>query len=620
MKTQTARGLTRGVLAAGQHLRYETRVRAAKWMGVAAGLGAALCLLLANCRGDERPACSGTDCSAEAISFGGAAGETNDGTESDAGGGGDGTGGANERDTTSAGFEEASAGNGGPVSSSGEAGAPADSDECSSHAECMDEHGGNPFICKAGRCLALTKGDECPLVLGAGEGFENLRNPRVQVFGMYSTVNQSVPRMTISTLNYELAIEEVNRQLAQSSLEQGPFVAVVCRGNFPNLDVSLPYLFDELELPAVVTGLMLGDMFTTLEAEAGPDGPFLLSPLTSDPALLAYGSDAHAWYLLGPMTEIAPAYVPLLRRTEAFVRRRLEAAGDAGEQPLRVAMVEARQPDLLSIADTVYRNAEFNGTSFDDNERAGQLLRIRTDSAAVSSDPDLGDAASRILEFAPHIVLAISSSEFTSMLQDLETDWSQQVPDQIRPFVLLSPLNYGTRGPNTIPDFELDQRLLGVNFAGAQDTRLYDAYLARLLATYDVPFSLVGSENFYDAAYYMMYSIIAAGGVQSASGADIAAGMQRLVTGTETYDVGPEDVEDVVQALTENHARRLALQGTLGPPDFDVATGTRRTKTSIYCMSPRDQAGTSWDYQPDILRYDPESDTLVGEQTCIAGF
>ena len=114
--------------------------------------------------------------------------------------------------------------------------------------------------------------------------------------------------------------------------------------------------------------------------------------------------------------------------------------------------------------------------------------------------------------------------------------------------------------------------------------------------------------------------IIAAGGVQSASGADIAAGMQRLVTGTETYGVGPEDVKDVVQALTENHGRRLALQGTWGAPDFDVATGTRQTRTSIYCMSPRDQDGTSWDYEPDILRYDPESDTLVGEQTCIAGF
>jgi hypothetical protein len=76
----------------------------------------------------------------------------------------------------------------------------------------------------------------------------------------------------------------------------------------------------------------------------------------------------------------------------------------------------------------------------------------------------------------------------------------------------------------------------------------------------------------------------------------------------------------VLDVLADDDEPALALHGTLGPPDFDVETGTREAQASVYCVGPHDEYPELMVYKYDVLRYRAESDTLEGEFSCFDGF
>jgi hypothetical protein len=197
----------------------------------------------------------------------------------------------------------------------------------------------------------------------------------------------------------------------------------------------------------------------------------------------------------------------------------------------------------------------------------------------------------------------------------IEAAWPSGVT---RPFYLLSPLNYND---SALADLALDdsalvRRMLGINWASAPDTTIYDSYVGRWQFAYPEERDRLGYENFYDAAYYLLYAAAAAG-QNLQSGANIAQGMNRLLSGP-AYAVGPDRMGQAMGILSVPSAT-IQLNGTLGPPAFNL-DGTRDSPGSVWCID------SSQTFHADVLRYAPGSDpttaTLTGmvPSGCISGF
>src|SRR5690606_28596591 len=184
-----------------------------------------------------------------------------------------------------------------------------------------------------------------------------------------------------------------------------------------------------------------------------------------------------------------------------------------------------------------------------------------------------------------------------------------------KPFYILSPINYNDDFLVSLVSSTpgLSTRLAGINGAAAEDDSVYRTYTLAWDAAYPERAGTRGYENFYDAAYYLIYAAAAAGN-QLNSGADFSRGMGRLLSGLQK-NVGADDIPTALQALA---AGTIQLNGTLGPPDFDARNGTRESVGSVWCI---DSTGT---FQADVLRYVPDADaaraSLNGTFPCIQDF
>jgi hypothetical protein len=505
----------------------------------------------------------------------------------------------------------ASGGQNGSGGGGGEGGAPA---ECTSNEQCFDKSLGSPALCRAGKCVELLKGVDCPLVIGAGADNENLLEADPIVIGAYSLVNPISPRQSVPTLNYELAIQEFNeRTLGGLPGGEGgklrPIVAVVCAGtDSPDLEASATHLIDSLHVPAVLASIYSQDLLKTFLAHGKPNGVFFVSPLSSDSTLETANDDGLLWQMLGSASDVAPILEPLSSKVEKHVRA---THGLDEAESVRVALIEAKDPFLSDLADFAYESVQWNGKSAKANESAGQFLRIRVDSANVVEKPDVSDAFAALSEFKPHIVLALASGEVVGLLTTLEANWPVASPP---PFYVFSPDLFGRKDLTQFVETFAAGRSLGFNYAAAEDTRIYDSYFSRLTSEYSVDFPLEGGENFYDATYFLLYSLAAAHQSGELTGRRAAQGMRRLITGTKSFDVGPKEVGSVLNYLSQGEEATFSLMGTMGPPDFHVDTGARRMDPSIYCVDP---GGV---YIQNAALYDRDSNSLVGTPSCVEGF
>ena len=170
----------------------------------------------------------------------------------------------------------------------------------------------------------------------------------------------------------------------------------------------------------------------------------------------------------------------------------------------------------------------------------------------------------------------------------------------------------------------LFNRIVGVTYASAPDTKLLGAYEDRLIAAsgdLEDPSVVLGSESVYDSAYLLIYAAAAAGEVPSLRGKDVARGMQRLVSGA-AYNIGPATISSILTAL--DNGEDIGLRLTLGEPDWNVARGTRNGIGSVYCLNDAGSAlEATFPLGPnrDVLRYDPTSNLLEDKPlSCISNF
>jgi hypothetical protein len=504
--------------------------------------------------------------------------------------------------------------------------------ECTTNGECIDSNFGQPFVCSAGKCVGLVT-KECPLVVGA----QNLRVPQPIIFGAYALARDSVSRSSV-VRNLELVVEEFTREV--TGLRGGPngtrraLSFVVCNSSFPGtapgtIDPFLPsleHLVDELAVPGIVAALQPRDLQEIFSQKLDAAGTFVISPYDQDSELASLIDSGRLWHMLGATSDLAPAFGPLLKRTETFLRlhESLLKLSEPGAK-LRVALVTANVAQETDVRDAMAdlpELADFETQSF------------QVESALVTPKPDNSDVSAQLFAYRPHIIVALAGSEFIeSVLPALETGnvWFEKAAMQQRPMYVLG----STMGPQAWSSYSgrqgdpggfktLLDRIVGVTYASAEDPRLLDLYEGRLLDENDDlidPSVLLGSESVYDAGYLLVYAAAAAGQVPALTGKDIAAGMRRLVGGSG-YDVGPSAISKVLTAL--DNGDDIGLKLTLGAPDWNVARGTRNGVGSVYCLNNGAfsfEATFPLGPHLDALRYDPETNQLEDTPLpCIPNF
>lgn len=486
---------------------------------------------------------------------------------------------------------------------------------CTSTEQCVADNLDEPYICPepGAECVAL-KTPECPLVFG------DFNDNDALVVGAFLNLPASAPLSQMSALNVKLAIEEFNGSMG--GLPGGPLgklrplVMVACRNDADLMTSAAEHLIGEVGVPAILAHLPSAEMKDLFVDHALPSGTFVINPGFADNSLTSLSTQGLFWHVIGDIRDVAPTYVPLLQRVEAYLRPGL--TGD-----LRVAMVVAERYAEESIANTMVGDLVFNGKSVSENGDNFFSAGV----TALADDPtaDYSTVNAALLDFAPSVIIAITRDEFASrILPVVEQSWPNTTGAPPRPFYViptalsgnLDLLEFVSITSDGATSADKISRIVGVAPASAEDMTLYEQFLVRFRTEYPAFENAGGFENFYDAVYLLADAMYAAGSVPEITGADIARGMQRVVAESGvTIDIGPTHIADGFSALATGGTIRL--NGTMGPANFDPGVGARRGSGSVYCFLEQDDAVT---FAYDVLRYDAETGELVGELPCFEGF
>jgi hypothetical protein len=578
---------------------------------------------------------------------GGESGDGAGGTGGDVGGTGGTTGGSSGKGGT--------AGKGGSAGTGGNGGTGA-VPECSTNADCIDAHRGDPWMCRDGSCVSLLT-EDCPVLLPYEDGTDYLKQSESPILlGGITYLKPNEDYGTTSVVNWDLAFSEFNEATLGGIDGERPLLLVVCNDISENVIANFDHLALNLKVPGMLTtlapDLLLSAYNHTSDEEyvdAGGKSVFLLSNMSADLRLAELIDRGLMWHMLGSPRVLAATTASLVQRIEPYVQTRRQENYDLTnvDDPTaarRLTLVTADDPTLMDISsvltagdvDYPESNLMVNGAS-----ALGQpeFRRVEIESSRRHAMPDFQAAIDDIRGYPPHIVVALGSEELGNVIFAVESQWGNDAVTEghMRPFYVVSHVVLGSvafqealsnlpMGSDSIWD-----RLVGVSFAMAHDERselLYASYLSRLLGHYgtgDLQSALPGTENFYDAAYGLMYAYVGA----AANGSDVTATALRSAfqdrvfsdePGAESISIGPTYIPDAVQALS-SLTNAIALWGTMGAPDFDRASGTRVTNSSAWCVEVVDSTPY---YVTDGLLYNPAAqefyDPEGGRGSCLAQY
>jgi hypothetical protein len=566
---------------------------------------------------------AGTDATGGTSQTGGSSGTGGDaGMTSETGG----TGGTSGAGGT--GGKGGSSGKGGTAGTEAGSGGGPDEPECETHAECLDSYDDsetNPRACIDGGCVPLLT-EDCPFLLpllNDDGDWTILRGSNTIILGAYAPFNG----VALGTMgrNYNLALRELQDKAGgvfAGSANRRKVAMVVCNSLYDGQDKLLEasqHLVDDLQVPAMVSALLLQDQRYVWENVVRGKNVFMMNATYSDQQLIDEPDDGLIWHMLSGADTLSVSYQPLLDMTVQHLR----ALGALGEtENLKVVHIAAQdEPFLQDTANFITENLQINGQSVGSNLDAGLYHPIAVESDFVDPDGDSNEAAiAAVVANKPHVVIGTTVSElFERIIPAIESRWDEANAPQERPFYLVGALGYadsamapmiGADESMTAGQRPLYRRIIGINWPGALDTTVYDAYQVRYLERYGAMEH--GWENFYDATYYTLYALAAARA--TLNGEKVAAGILRVTDhGTDVPEVtvGPSNaMVTYVNRLSSDTTLNIELIGAMGPPNWDLY-GARNDPGSVWCVN------TIGLYQPDKFRFNPTDSSLQPNGTPI---
>ena len=547
--------------------------------------------------------------------------------------------------------------------------APPDAPGCTTYTDCTPTSTQHPEVAcdtNSGTCVQLTT-DECPFVLPEYNTWSTTLTQPPLFLGAFATLPSSF-KTDPSYLNYKLVINDFTNfggipagpPAAPGKTGQVMPVVVIC-DNSANIHTAIAHLQTDLHVPGIITNLDSVALKTAFLNDLYPGGTFTINAFSANSSIVppTLTTDGLLWHMLGQPGDSAPAYAAFFPRVESYVRglQNLGSpsadagseAGDGGDggdagaawTPLRVATVTGNATDTEDLAGAVMQVLQWNGQSKDANATAGLYLNVNIDSIltpgntvnSIAAGSGFSSAVNALLNFRPNVVVSFASEEFVRLLEVLETRWSNTTDagaPNPKPFYLIGPYNQistellsGFVGAGTAAPTEARRmRIAGIDVATTTDTTDYMNYVNHFLGVYPGQQADLGQENYYDAMYFLVYSVVAAGHVAPLGGANLAQSVQRLVAGTQ-YSMGPgSDMGNIVGALSAPQGK-ISLFGALGPPTFDLRTDARIGQGGVYCVARNTTSGAA-SYSYDVLRVtstpaDGGAGTLGGTFSCYPG-
>jgi hypothetical protein len=480
---------------------------------------------------------------------------------------------------------------------------PSDTNEdCKTHADCLNANSGNPAICRSGSCIPLLHG-ECTQVLNS----DALKaNDDVILMGAFAPLNSVLPGKDTVLMSYQLALDEIQANtkgaIGYSDYRERPFVFVACRSDgAQRLSDSFDHLTKTLKVPVVVTNQQATDLEEQVARLIGEEtNTMFLSPLSSDPALAAMKDRSRLWHMLGTPTDLTPGYSKLLQETMASL-----------SEPARVLVVVNDVRAMGEIADTIESTLTVNGLSVTDAAAAGTYRRVAIDSLALHPDgPNLSLLLPAAAEIKPNVVMMLAGPEVVDGgiggIERSRSGWGVDVPPQ---YVLSHHLVNNDELRKSLVQFTgIENRIYGINYAGANDRSLYYGYLSRLLAAYPDAYQ-EEYENFYDSAHYAMLAVIGAAreiATEDLTGDLAVKGFRRLIDKNgAAWSLRPDTLSTISSAILEADAEStIYLSGTLGAPDFS-STGARFSSAALWCLTSDGAGGLA--YRSGAVRYDVDT-------------
>jgi hypothetical protein len=343
-----------------------------------------------------------------------------------------------------------------------------------------------------------------------------------------------------------------------------------------------------------------------------------MNPYGADSNLTGLNTDGLLWHMLGQPSDLATAYAALFPRVEAYVRS-LHGL-DAGT-PMKVATITSNSILPLDLNAHVNPHLVWNGgpaTAMNSNYLNVELAASTLDGVATDTIP-LTNATGDLANFQPDVVLSYGSEEAVYLIEALEIKLGNS---PTRPFYVMGPYNADSSTLLTwIGNSNTKRtRFVGVNYANTENNTVLTDYHAYFAA--NNPGVSVEGDNYYDAAYFTIYSLVAAPRVSPLMGQNVGQGMPYLVyVNGKQYPIGPTPlIGDVLTALNSLGTTGIALVDTIGPPSFNNATGARMTPGDVYCINRNADGGpnTTPSFEYDVLRLSDAG--LEGTFPCYAGF
>jgi hypothetical protein len=544
-----------------------------------------------------------------------------------------------------------SAGSAGTAGVAGLAGA-AGKAQCASHAECVAENNDAPSICKNGRCLVLTDNALCPVIIPKKTYLSILKNEKADpiIVGGFSNITNSSSRYDVrSIVNWDLAFDEFNSN--SSSLgglppfgnnPRRPLLGLICQGYNVDVAPAMKHLTQEVQVTSILSTLSTGRLLAAWDftrdpgyVSAGWQPVFFMNAGGANRELATTTTGGLMWHMLGDSHVMAAVVAALVRQIEPYVNAQRAAnyastgVDDPASTPLKVTLIYSDYKEMVdlrnALTDGDLRHPEsqltFNGLPAIDSKNSDHFHQAEIGSAEnvqSGASPNVQPGVLELQTNPPHVIVAMATSEFPKIVvPSIENTWPTK---QIRPYYVMSYAIFNTiELQDVASQFSgksppLEMRVVGIADSQALDShskRLYDAYYSRLITAYDsgaLATSLSGTENYYDAAYYLLYAIAAAAANRPSVTADnILGGLTGKVISSvpiESVDVGPSYIGPTIANLNNLAlAYKFSLWGTMGAPNFDTTTGIRTSPTSAWCIQ-KSAGKSAWEYQADGLVYD----------------
>lgn len=445
---------------------------------------------------------------------------------------------------------------------------------CTSDAQCIEDNGGLPYLCRAGGC-ASTLTEDCSRFIGdltaLAEGRAITVGALVPLTGGESAVGADQADAI------ELAVDELDASggLPRAGGDRASVVVVVC-DEVADAARATAHLVDDLGVPLVL-GPADGDRALVLAGAGTPRRAMVLSPSGDHPALPSVADEGLVWQAAS-VAEHGDAM--------ALVAARLE---DGLEPPVRAAIVTGTDARSGAVGERLLATLRLNGVDSAANVESGALQVLVIVDGADPSAP-----AADIVAFEPALVfLAVPAP--AALVEAVEG--ASDVP----PTWIAAPSPAGAEALGA----SLAGRFFAVEVGPPADHETADVMSIRFASAYGRSPSFRGVEA-YDAAYVAFGALSAAGG-EPADGAAVALGATKLLPPGVAVSVGPADLQVMLSALAAGQA--VDLGGATGSLDADPVSGSFPRSHHVLCAP-------GGELQESGLLVDEEG-ALTGTSTCL---